>query len=76
MTHGEYDDDLEDDAEPTGETCRVTAERTVNRIHEQCLTASGKAEVVEKDVVSLAEAQASTSILSRVDYALKRFVWL
>ena len=28
------------------------------------------------DHLSLAEAQRSTSLLSRVDYAVKRFLWL
>ncbi|WVR08702.1 hypothetical protein IAU60_005760 [Kwoniella sp. DSM 27419] len=32
--------------------------------------------VVEQDIVSLAEAAASTSILDKMDYAFKRFLWL
>jgi hypothetical protein len=77
------DDDDDADGE-TGESCRDMANRIVRRIRGQSLAGFT---TVDKDIVrydfhpytanhSLDEAQRSTSIISRVDYAVKRFLWL
>lgn len=63
-----YDSDDESSAK---ETCRDIASRIARRISE-----IGKIEVLDGDVVSLAEAQNATSIVAKLDYAFKRFLWL
>lgn len=75
------DDDDEDDDDiglEGTETCVATVERVTRRIRDQCGRVHSLPEdfVVEKDVVSLADAQSATSLLARMDYAWKRFLWL
>lgn len=82
-THSDEDEEDEDDvALESSETCRATVDRIARRISEQCVRAGaggGKNPndlVSEKDVVSLADAESATSLISRMDYAVKRFLWL
>ncbi|WWC65302.1 uncharacterized protein I303_107919 [Kwoniella dejecticola CBS 10117] len=59
----------------TGEdgTCQEMVNHVVEQIAEVYKTEDL---VVQKDIVSLAEAESSTSILDKMDYAFKRFLWL
>jgi len=81
--HSDSDEEDEDDfALESNETCRATVDRIARRISEQCVRAGGgdgalpQDLVVEKDVVSLRDAESATSLLARMDYAVKRFLWL
>lgn len=61
-----------------GDTCKAAAERVVQSIAEAC-TVQGQVDpdfIQHKAVVSLVEAEQSTSLLKKVDYALKRLLWL
>ncbi|WWC72700.1 uncharacterized protein I206_106664 [Kwoniella pini CBS 10737] len=54
-----------------------TCEEMVNHVVEQIAEVCKKDNLlVHKDIVSLAEAESSTSILDKMDYAFKRFLWL
>ncbi|OCF38942.1 inositol polyphosphate-5-phosphatase F [Kwoniella heveanensis CBS 569] len=54
-----------------------TCQEEVNSIVEDIAKVCKKDDLVEdKDVVSLAEAESSTSLLDKMDYAFKRFLWL
>ncbi|ORX40908.1 SacI homology domain-domain-containing protein [Kockovaella imperatae] len=71
------EDSETDDEGGANETCRQAADRIVKRISDQCRRVNPLDKfVIDKDVVSLTEAQKSTSLLQRVDYAFKRFLWL
>ncbi|KAK4688765.1 phosphatidylinositol 4-phosphatase, partial [Tremellales sp. Uapishka_1] len=75
----EDSDDEVDLGAQTGESCLAVVDRLVKRVQEQCKKAGHGHEdgfVVPKDIVSLAEAQSATSLLARMDYAVKRFLWL
>ncbi|EIW70203.1 hypothetical protein TREMEDRAFT_30281 [Tremella mesenterica DSM 1558] len=73
---GQIDED--DISIDSGDTCKAAAERIVEKVKLQCeqLGGGGKGFVKYEDIVSLEEAQRSTTLLERVDYALKRFLWL
>jgi hypothetical protein len=78
--NGPVSDDEDDDdvgLEST-ETCAATVERVVRRIRDQCARVHELPEefVENKDVVSVADAEKLVSVLARVDYAWKRFLWL
>lgn len=85
VVSGEDDDDI---GRGKDETCREVVDRLVARIREECVRAAGSIGgyvgghargddfVVNADVVSLAEAQKVTSLMSRADYAIKRMLWL
>lgn len=76
------DEDEEDVALESNETCRATVDRIARRISEQCVRAGGGEGgnaadlVVERDIVSVQDAVNATSLLARMDYAVKRFLWL
>jgi hypothetical protein len=76
------EEDEDDVALESNETCRATVDRIARRISEQCVRAGvghgcTPEELVEnKDVVSLHDAESATSLLARMDYAVKRFLWL
>ncbi|KAL1412508.1 hypothetical protein Q8F55_000254 [Vanrija albida] len=82
VSHDDEDDEDEEDIMlESNETCRATVERVVRRIKDQCVKAGGGGGggsdfVVDKDVVSLHDAESNTSLLARMDYAVKRFLWL
>lgn len=73
-------DDEEDDdiGREDTETCINTVNRVTRRIRDQCerLHALPADFVKDQDVVSLADAQRATSLLDKMDYAWKRFLWL
>lgn len=75
--HPEEDED-EEFALESNETCLATVDRIVKRIRDQCAKVHQVADefVVDKDVVSVADAENATSLLARMDYAVKRFLWL
>ncbi|KAK6906312.1 hypothetical protein I203_100297 [Kwoniella mangroviensis CBS 8507] len=54
-------------------TCQESVNNAVKQIAEAC---KDEELIVEKDIVSLAEAESATSILDKMDYAFKRFLWL
>ncbi|WWC98268.1 hypothetical protein V866_005159 [Kwoniella sp. B9012] len=54
-------------------TCQESVNNAVKQIAEVC---KDEELIVEKDIVSLAEAESATSILDKMDYAFKRFLWL
>lgn len=72
------DDEDEEFALEQNETCLATVDRIVKRIREQCAKVHKLPEdfVVDKDVVSVTDAENATSLLARMDYAVKRFLWL
>lgn len=72
------DDEDEEFALESNETCMATVDRIVKRIREQCAKEHkiGDDFVVDMDVVSVADAENATSLLARMDYAVKRFLWL
>lgn len=72
------DDDDEEFALEQNETCRATVDRIVRRIRDQCAKVHpvGEGFVEDKDVVSVTDAENATSLLARMDYAVKRFLWL
>lgn len=91
VTSGSPQMDDEEDADNDrgkDESCREVVDRIVQRIKDECYRAAGSVGgyvggharsenfVVEADVVSLAEAQKSTSLVTRADYAIKRLLWL
>ncbi|OWZ73355.1 hypothetical protein AYX14_01249 [Cryptococcus neoformans] len=60
-----------------GQSGDATCAETVNQIVEQIAEACKRNDlVVEKDIVSLTEAESSTSLLAKMDYAFKRALWL
>lgn len=77
------------DANPT-ETCQAVAARIVKRVHAACSGLGHDLPILEEDVVryvksplariwltsSVAEASASTSIAARMNYGVKRLLWL
>ncbi|EJT48555.1 hypothetical protein A1Q1_02463 [Trichosporon asahii var. asahii CBS 2479] len=73
--HPEDDEDEEFTLEQN-ETCMATVDRIVKRIREQCAKVHKVPDdfVVDKDVVSVADAENATSLLARMDYAVKRFL--
>ncbi|WVW80546.1 hypothetical protein I302_102531 [Kwoniella bestiolae CBS 10118] len=54
-------------------TCQELVNNAVKQIAEAC---KDDELIEEKDIVSLAEAESATSILDKMDYAFKRFLWL
>ncbi|GMK56774.1 hypothetical protein CspeluHIS016_0306140 [Cutaneotrichosporon spelunceum] len=72
------DDDDDDVGLEAGETCAATVDRIVRRIRDQCARVHTLRDdfVQNKDVVSVADAEKLVSVLERVDYAWKRFLWL
>ncbi|WRT70820.1 uncharacterized protein IL334_007819 [Kwoniella shivajii] len=54
-------------------SCQELVNNAVNQISEVCKRDDL---VIEQDIVSLVEAASSTSILDKMDYAFKRFLWL
>ncbi|BEJ10777.1 hypothetical protein CspHIS471_0101990 [Cutaneotrichosporon sp. HIS471] len=77
--NGPASDDEDDDVGlEAGETCAATVDRIVRRITDQCARVHtiGDDFVENKDVVSISDAEKLVSVLARVDYAWKRFLWL
>nr|XP_031862627.1 uncharacterized protein CI109_002125 [Kwoniella shandongensis]KAA5529699.1 hypothetical protein CI109_002125 [Kwoniella shandongensis] len=54
-------------------TCKEVVDHIVQQIAEVCKRDDI---VIDQDIVSVAEAESSTSILAKMDYAFKRFLWL
>ncbi|WVO16924.1 hypothetical protein L204_104610 [Cryptococcus depauperatus] len=55
------------------ESCQELVDQVVKQIVQACKKDDM---VVEKDIVSLTEAESSTSLLAKMDYAFKRALWL
>lgn len=62
----------QDDGSHKADTCEVVTDRVVGAIQAQYRDILVEA----RDIVSLGEAQQNTGLLERVDYAVKRFLWL
>jgi len=58
--------------------CKEAVELIVNAIHQACqdIGAAEGAFVTEADIVSLAEAQRMTSVYAKMEYGVKRLLWL
>ncbi|ODN90157.1 inositol polyphosphate-5-phosphatase F [Cryptococcus wingfieldii CBS 7118] len=54
-------------------TCMETVKDIVSQLEKAC---KRDGLVVEKDIVSLTEAESSTTLLAKMDYAFKRALWL
>jgi len=57
-------------------TCREAVELIVESIKEACKAVGGKATVVNEDVVGLTEAEKMTSVYAKMEYGVKRLLWL
>lgn len=77
-TTSDDDEEYEDVVLEANETCRATVDRVTRRIKDACVRLGGDEEdfVVEKDVVSVSDAEYNTTLLARMDYAVRRFLWL
>ncbi|EJD44199.1 hypothetical protein AURDEDRAFT_145215 [Auricularia subglabra TFB-10046 SS5] len=61
------------------QTCMDAVNRIVGAIRDACADVGAVHSpdfVVEKDIVSLAEAQSTTSMYSKLEYGIKRLLWL
>jgi hypothetical protein len=69
----EFVGDFEQEA---GRNCDEVAHHIATEIFHECQRIGHPPVFKDEDIVSLAEAQRSTSVLKRMDYALKRFLYL
>lgn len=67
-------EDTED--EDRGESCSTVGSEIVNRVASVCSHHDHEIEVFKHDIVSVEDAQHAIPITKRMDYAVKRFLWL
>ncbi|KAG2349544.1 hypothetical protein BDR05DRAFT_1020563 [Suillus weaverae] len=57
-------------------TCKQVVEMMVESIKRACEDAGNSPVIMDRDVVSLTEAQKMTSIYAKMEYGVKRLIWL
>ncbi|KAF8621508.1 hypothetical protein AX15_007740 [Amanita polypyramis BW_CC] len=57
-------------------TCREAVDLIVESIEGACKGKGGKVDVLKEDVVGLTEAEKMTSVYSKMEYGVKRLLWL
>lgn len=67
-----------DDAVMSAATCRAAVDVIVDTLYMACkdIGGAGQGFVVEKDIVTLAEAQRMTTVFAKWEYNFKRLLWL